>query len=179
VAAGRFRQDLYFRLNVVTIDVPPLRERREEIPALVEAYLEELRQRKATAVQGFSAAALAIFQQYTWPGNLRELKNVVERVAVLCEHAVIEPQDLPRQVLAACEAEKPADHQTAAATFAGEPGSSAPRGGSTLLGARRKAERQTILQILEQCSDNRSLTAEVLGISRAALYKKLHQLGIA
>ncbi len=89
-----FREDLYYRLNVVRLEVPPLRERREEIPLLVEHFLGDLRRRHGRAPSGFAPAAMDLLYRYPWPGNVRELKNVVERCAVLCPRDVVEAADV-------------------------------------------------------------------------------------
>jgi DNA-binding NtrC family response regulator len=94
VAAGRFREDLYYRLNVLRIEIPPLRERREEIPSLVDHFLGEMRRRLGRGPERFSPQAMDVLYRHSWPGNVRELRNVIERAAVLCEGDVAGPEHL-------------------------------------------------------------------------------------
>jgi DNA-binding NtrC family response regulator len=172
VDAGRFRRDLYYRLNVVALTVPPLRSRLAEIPVLVAAFLRDLRARQATEVKEFSPDALAALERHSWPGNLRELRNVVERVAVMCDCEVVTATDLPAEIrtdsFPNCEDAGGLDEPAIM-----------PPAASQLAGARQLAERQTIVRTLQQCMQNRSQAAQALGISRAAFYKKLNRLGIA
>jgi two-component system response regulator HydG len=98
VAAGHFRQDLYYRLNVVALTIPALRARRAAIPLLVDAFLQELRERRVTEVKAFSGDALAVMSRYSWPGNLRELRNVVERVAVLTDREIVTEEELTAEI---------------------------------------------------------------------------------
>ncbi|HUE70041.1 MAG TPA: sigma-54 dependent transcriptional regulator [Pirellulaceae bacterium] len=166
VEAGRFRRDLYFRLNVVSLAIPPLRERISALPVLVEVFLKQLRSKGATQVERFSAEALQALQGYAWPGNVRELRNVVERLAVLADKPVIEAADLPAEVRSSAVVAAARSRSRGVAV-------------ASLGDARRAAERQQIVSTLQLCHDNRSLAAELLGISRTAFYKKLNQLGIA
>ena len=172
VNAGRFRRDLYYRLNVVALSVPPLRSRSAEIPVLIAAFLRDLRANQATNVQAFAPDALAVMERHSWPGNLRELRNVVERAAVMCDSQVVTAADLPVEIRSADYASSQDEDRCGAA------GAMAVAS-SQLAAARQMAERQTIICTLQQCSHNRSRAAQQLGISRAAFYKKLHQLGIS
>jgi len=172
VNAGRFRRDLYYRLNVVALSVPPLRSRSAEIPVLVTAFLRDLRANQATNVREFAPDALAAMERHSWPGNLRELRNVVEQAAVMCDGQVVTASDLPLEIRSADYASSQDDDRCGAA-------GALPVVSSQLATARQMAERQTIIRTLQQCSHNRSRAAQQLGISRAAFYKKLHQLGIA
>jgi len=101
VRRGTFREDLYYRLAVIQIDVPPLRERLDDVPLLAEHFLARFRGQAARRVHGFSPDALAAMTRYAWPGNVRELRNAIERAIVLGDRELIMPQDLPPQVLAA------------------------------------------------------------------------------
>jgi DNA-binding NtrC family response regulator len=101
IALGLFREDLFYRLNVLHIEVPPLREHKEDIPLLVEHFLERASRTTDTAVHAFSPDAMAMLSAYAWPGNVRELANVVERIAVTCRKELAEPEDLPEEVAAA------------------------------------------------------------------------------
>ncbi|MBX3413016.1 MAG: sigma-54-dependent Fis family transcriptional regulator [Pirellulales bacterium] len=160
VAEGRFRQDLYYRINVINIELPSLRERIADIPLLAKHFLESVCEESGRKVRGFSENALAAMQRYRWPGNVRELQNVVERAVLLGKGEMIEPDDLPAQLAAAA------------------PVSVQPVEGRTLKQALSSPERQIILDVLESNGWNRQLTAEKLGINRTTLYKKMKRLGL-
>lgn len=164
VRQGKFRQDLYYRINVITLTQPPLRERIGDIPLLVEHYLKEMNDRNGKHVQGFDDAALQAMQRYNWPGNVRELVNVVERAVVLSKNEVISVDDLPDCL----RREDP--HRTLVQV----PGSA-----NSLKTALVEPERQIILNTLEQCGWNRQKTASSLGINRTTLYKKMKKYDIS
>jgi DNA-binding NtrC family response regulator len=170
VEVGRFRQDLYFRVNVVTLEVPTLRARLSALPQLVALFLSTLRGKGMTIVEKFSTPALEQLALYNWPGNIRELRNVVERIAVLAERSVVEVDQLPDEIIGtrAMRLDSRLPALIESKKFV-----------PSLRGARKAAERDTIITTLASCSDNRTMAAELLGISRAAFYKKLQQLGIA
>ena len=160
VAAGRFRQDLYYRVNVINVELPPLRCRLTDIPPLAEHFLKRVRDETGKKVEGFSDQTMAALQAYPWPGNVRELQNVVERAVLLGKRPMIEPDDLPRElVLAAPAVAKHAPPRTLKEALAGP-------------------ERQIILETLQQQNWNRNATAEQLGINRTTLYKKMKRLGL-
>lgn len=160
VAAGKFRQDLYYRVNVINIELPALRDRRSDIPLLAQTFLAELREDTNRAVKGFSDEALAALETYPWPGNIRELQNVVERAVLLGKEEVIVPGDLPREI---------AGGQTISLTRVGN---------QTLKEALEIPERQIILEVLESNNWNRNATADSLGVNRTTLYKKMKKLGL-
>ncbi len=160
VAEGRFRQDLYYRINVINIELPSLRGRVADIPLLAEHFLCEVRADANKQVSGFSDEAMSALQHYSWPGNVRELQNVVERAVLLGKGPIITVADLPDQV-------------TAGAAM-----TSAPTTGQTLKEALAGPERQIILGVLRANNWNRNLTAETLGINRTTLYKKMKRLGL-
>lgn len=162
VAEGTFRQDLYYRINVINIELPPLRQRTSDIPMLAERFLTEVREDVSRDVQGFSDAAIACLQGYAWPGNVRELQNVVERAVLLGKGAIIEPADLPVEL-------RTSRRPGATATFTV---------GQTLKDALEGPERQIILEVLESNGWNRNATADTLGINRTTLYKKMKRLGL-
>lgn len=163
VASGEFRQDLFYRINVITLMQPPLRERIGDIPLLLEHYLTEFRKQTDKTVAGFNEQAVHVLQRYHWPGNVRELVNVVERAVVLSKRPVIGIEDLPESV------------RRGAAT----PEALLARGGSAnLKTALANPERQIILDALENNGWNRQNTAEMLGINRTTLYKKMKKYGI-
>jgi DNA-binding NtrC family response regulator len=160
VAAGRFRQDLYYRINVINIELPSLRERISDIPLLARHFLEEVCRDTGKQVHGFTPEALAAMQAYRWPGNVRELQNVVERAVLLGKADMVRIEDLPAHVLASA----PLLTERVA--------------GRTLKQALEAPERQIILEVLESNGWNRQLTAEQLGINRTTLYKKMKRLGL-
>lgn len=164
VRQGKFRQDLFYRINVITLTQPPLRERIGDIPLLVEHYLGEMNERNGKHVRCFDDAALQAMQRYTWPGNVRELVNVVERAVVLSKAEVICVDDLPDCL----RREDP--HRTLVQV----PGSA-----NSLKTAMVEPERQIILNTLEQCGWNRQKTAASLGINRTTLYKKMKKYDIS
>jgi DNA-binding NtrC family response regulator len=153
IKSGRFREDLFYRLNVIALTLPPLRERREDIPELVRHYAETLSRETARGVCAVSPEALARLQGYGWPGNIRELRNVVERGLVLAENGIITEDDLPPEVALKAEAGAgPAEEQSL-----------------------ERMERDHILAVLAECGGNKRLAAERLGISRSTLYEKLKE----
>jgi DNA-binding NtrC family response regulator len=163
VASGAFRQDLFYRINVITLMQPPLRERICDIPLLLEHYLAEFRKQNDKNVTGFNEQAVQLLQRYSWPGNVRELVNVVERAVVLTKRSVIGIDDLPESV------------RRGAAT----PEVLLSRGGSAnLKTALATPERDIIINALESNGWNRQETAEMLGINRTTLYKKMKKYGI-
>lgn len=164
VAAGRFRQDLFYRINVINLELPPLRRRVADIPRLAQFFLEKTRIECHRDVRGFRPETLALLQNYSWPGNVRELQNVVERVVLLGSAPWILPQDLPahlREDFQESEASLELD-------FTGSNGSK-----NSLKNSLNVPERQIILNALEANQWSRNLTAESLGINRTTLYKKM------
>ncbi|OFW02031.1 MAG: Fis family transcriptional regulator [Acidobacteria bacterium RIFCSPLOWO2_02_FULL_68_18] len=166
IRAGRFREDLYFRLNVVPIFVPPLRERQEDIPLLADHFMALLAREYGRRPKTFDADAIVALRQYGWPGNVRELRNVVERLMIMVPGDRILSRDvsfLEQGVVAA------AGHAPAAAADASIP----------LHEARDNFERDYILRALSAQQGNISRTAEALGIERSNLYRKMRGFGIA
>ncbi len=158
VAANRFREDLYYRINVVNIPLPPLRERIGDISMLAEHFLAKYRDGRSRTVQGFSPEAMEVMQRHAWPGNVRELENCVERAVVLCRQPTITVEDLPPAVMqAAAGGAQPAVSGRA----------------TTLAEALRGPEKQLILNALQSNNGNRQATAHALGINRTTLYKKM------
>ena len=156
---GRFREDFYYRLNVVTIQIPPLRDRREDIPLLLDHFLRKFAEKNRRDVTGLTAAARDAFLKYDYPGNIRELENLVERAVLLCRGRVIDLEDLP------------------AAVRPGERSSDQPesRRLPDILG---HIERQTIREALERCGGVQTQAAEVLGISERVLRYKMKKYGL-
>ena len=159
VAEGRFRRDLYFRLKVVTIAVPPLRERREDIPDLVDQFLEEICRGNNLAPRRLSEEALSAFVRHHWPGNVRELKNVLESVVVNTPHLSIDIEDLPPALT------------DGRARLAGAP---EIRTGMTM----EQMERELIRRTLERAGGNRTHTARILDISIRTLQRKIRSYGL-
>ncbi len=160
VAAGRFRSDLYYRLNVVALEVPPLRQRREDIIPLAESFLAGFAQREQHPLGRLSAAAQATLLAYQWPGNIRELRNVMERCAALSSGPEYCIRDLPPAIRSVAQAEEIVEMQAA-------------NGANQLAQARQDAECGRLIEALKRNDNNRSRTALELGISRVTLYKKL------
>jgi DNA-binding NtrC family response regulator len=160
VAEGRFRRDLFYRINVINIGLPPLRERISDIPLLAEHFLARIRDDCGRDVHGFSDEVLAALQRYSWPGNVRELQNVIERAVLLGKQEVITIGDLPTDLAAAA------------------PVSVGSVSNRTLKQALEGPERQIIRDVLEANNWNRHATADVLGINRTTLYKKMKRLGL-
>ena len=160
VAGGRFRQDLYYRINVINIGLPALRDRISDIPPLAEHFLNSIREDANRSVHGFSNETMGALQRYRWPGNVRELQNVIERAVLLGKSDLIELEDLPGEL---------ADSA---------PVGVGPIGTHTLKEAMEGPERQIIREVLEEHLWNRHATAEALGINRTTLYKKMKRLGL-
>jgi DNA-binding NtrC family response regulator len=160
VQAGRFRQDLYYRINVITIELPPLRERLSDIPLLAQHFLQRTAADAGKTSAAFTDEALAALTRYTWPGNVRELQNVVERAVLLARGPQIGLEDLPSHIAA------------------GQPVSVVGVPDQPLKNALQAPERAIILSVLERHNWNRNATAEALGINRTTLYKKMKRLGL-
>jgi two-component system response regulator AtoC len=158
--AGTFRKDLYFRLNVVTVHLPPLRERRSDIPMLVHHFLNRYAAEMHLPV---TPAAMKSLLQYDWPGNVRELENCIARAVTLGDHQVIDVHDLPPSM----RAEQPVSHEMT------------PQEATSLsTTALAEMERMTILRVFEQAHGDKALAGKMLGISRATLYRKLKRYNI-
>ena len=156
--AGNFRQDLYYRLNVVEVHLPPLRRRRVDIPLLVEHFLQTLAAERGEPVRTISSQAMALIMDHDWPGNVRELKNALEHALVLAPGPELRPEDLPEFVRGAVDRR-------------------AVTPGPGLELAQR--ERQAIVQALRACSGHRLRTAEALGISTTTLWRRMKRYGIS
>ncbi len=157
VEAGRFREDLYYRLNVVNIHVPPLRERKDDIPMLAQAFLEEFCKENKKKIHGFEPSARALLFSYPWPGNIRELRNVIESAVVMTTHSIITVEDLPPSIRNSSE----------------QPFIRIPLGTSLA-----EAEKIIIRDTLMANKFNKSKTAELLGIGRKTLYQKINEYNL-
>src|SRR5271156_2390473 len=164
VARGELRNDLYYRLNVFNIHMPPLREHKDDIPALVESLLKDMSAKHGRKVAAVSEAVLNLFQNYSWPGNVRELRNTLERAVIVCEGAVVETKHLT-----------PGFGQTTIRTSSDDPDAIHLDIGMTV----EEAERRLILKTIESTSNNKTRAAEILGISLKTLHNKLKEYGNA
>lgn len=166
VAEGRFRADLYYRLNVVALCLPPLRERPEAILPLARELLQSLAQESRREISGFSDAAEWALESYPWPGNIRELRNVMERTMALGAHPIVRLADLPEAI------------QKAYGNSPFRVDRPLPVAANTLAAARKGVELDRLREVLQRNHSNRTVAAAELGISRVTLYKKLHEYGL-
>ncbi|MGA8872416.1 MAG: sigma-54 dependent transcriptional regulator [Candidatus Acidiferrales bacterium] len=157
VQEGKFREDLYYRLNVVQMHLPPLRERRDDIPLLAQHFLEASAEQFHKKVKRFSRSAMQALEDHAWPGNVRELHNAIQRAVVLAEGPAIEPHQLPVAVRGACEAQ--------------------PLNGSYEKEVR-DFKRRLILRTLRECGWRKAESARSLGVARGYLHRLINQLGI-
>ena len=158
VQKGKLREDLYYRLNVFSLGLPPLRERKDDLAILAQAFLVEFNARNQKAIAGLDHQAMRMLEQYNWPGNVRELRNVIERATILASGPFIEPRHLPPSL----SSEPLPEHQPQVAL---SPGTTV-----------EEAERRLILMTLEHTRDNKTRAAEILGISLKTLHNKLNKL---
>jgi len=157
VRSGNFREDLYFRLSVVPVIIPPLRERKEDIAPLAEHFLKKYAEKNQRLIKGFTPRAMDLLMRYSWAGNVRELENCVERAVILCRDQFITPHELPIAIQALAETD-----------------------GSRKIGVDagftlQEVEKELILKTLEQTNGNRTRAAEILGITRQTLQNKLRE----
>jgi transcriptional regulator with GAF, ATPase, and Fis domain len=184
LARGQFREDLYYRLRVFEIRLPPLRERREDILPLANAFIEEIGPAVGRLAAGISRQAHEALLTYSWPGNVRELRNVIERASILCDGGLITLEHLPvgvgsAQPGAGASVTLPGDGATAGVTLPGgdaatAAGAAFPPGGVNL----EMVERDLIARALQETRNNRSRAARLLGISRSQLYYKIQKHGL-
>jgi DNA-binding NtrC family response regulator len=164
VASGHLRNDLYYRLNVFNIHMPPLREHKDDLSELVKSLIGDMNSKHDRNVQMLSDAVMNLFQGYSWPGNVRELRNTLERAVILCEGSVIETKHLP-----------PGFGHAPARAAAMDPNALHLGVGITV----EEAERQLIMKTLESTNNNKTRAAEILGISLKTLHNKLKEYGAA
>src|SRR5689334_5171160 len=157
VKSGKLREDLFYRLNVFTIELPPLRDRREDLPLLIQRFLNEFNGINEKAVKAVDAEAMQILEQYPWPGNIRELRNIVERATILAEGDFIETRHLPPLLVTRGEETLP--------TMTLTPGTTVD-----------EAERRLVLLTLDHTRNNKTRAAEILGISLKTLHNKLNRM---
>jgi len=161
VREGRLRQDLYFRLKTFEIEIPALRERREDIAKLTDTFLHRFAKQLQKPIPKLAPETLELLRTYSWPGNVRELQNTIEHALVLCDGPVILPEFLPREV------QRPEN----------APINSLPLAAPPL--ALEDVERQALLDALQRSGGNKKKAAEMLGIHRPTLYGKLRRLGLS
>jgi DNA-binding NtrC family response regulator len=169
VAANRFRSDLFYRLNVVELRVPPLRERKEDIPYLTAAFVRECGERFGKSVLGPSPAAERLLAAESWPGNVRQLRNVIERACILCDSSFFSEREIA-PMLAPSAAVRPS-----AAPAADAPSHPSSPPADPLLAS---AEQEHIRRILQSTHGNKTAAADLLGLSRRALYRRLQRFGL-
>jgi len=162
IKEGKFREDLYYRLNVVPIELPPLRERKEDIPVLVRHFLGIFTREFGKEIKDITSVAMEAFMNYGWPGNVRELRNVIERLVALTKEEVISHERLPLDILLSAE--------TGGADIGKE--------GMLLREAREQFEKHFILGVLEKANWNQTEAAKILGVHRNTLMMKMQNLGI-
>jgi two-component system, NtrC family, response regulator HydG len=182
LAEGTFREDLYFRLNVFNLHLPPLRDRTPDIPILAQSFLEEYATENGKPVVGFSSEAMEEMRRHAWPGNVRELRNAVQRAVILCPGAEVRPVDLPPAVRAGSGA-RPGQYRPGDPFPAVRPafGSTPREDGSIRVAVGtplEEVERVVILRTLEECGDNKTRAAALLGISAKTLHSKLNRYGV-
>ncbi len=161
IAQGKFRTDLYYRLNIISIEVPPLRERKEDIPLLVNDFINKHSKHISKKIENLSEEALSALMNYNWPGNVRELENVIERAIILCKGPIITVQDFPDFL-----------------NIAAEKGKLSAEDPLRLKEALKSPEKDLIVKALDSVAWNRNDAAKALGINRTTLYKKMQKYGL-
>jgi two-component system response regulator HydG len=160
IQEGRFRDDLYYRLNVITVEVPPIRRRREDIPLLADFFLKQYAQKNRRLIKGFTPRATDLLMRYDWPGNVRELENIIERAVIMVRGEMITPLEFPDDL-------QKLDEELKTSQIDLSPGRSL-----------KEVEKDMILRTLEETGGNRTHAARILGISRRTLQLKLKEYGI-
>ncbi|MBS0201333.1 MAG: sigma 54-interacting transcriptional regulator [Planctomycetes bacterium] len=166
IADGKFREDLYYRLNVISVTLPPLRERFEDILELAVYFLRRAASRAGKRITNFEEGAIDLLTRYTWPGNIRELQNVIERAVVLAEGETITTDDLPLDLQATGIADE-------------RPSSVDQAGRDSIHSDNPQAERQALIDALEKCGGNKARAARSLGLARSTYFSKLKKHGLA
>lgn len=160
IAQGKFRKDLYYRLNIITIEIPPLRDRKGDIPLLADEFTKKHAKHIRKKIEGISEDALEMLEGYNWPGNVRELENAIERAIILCKDKIITPADLPKTITNNL------------------PAGNKKEDSLKLRDALKSPEKDLILKALQSADWNRNNAARVLGINRTTLYKKMRKFGL-
>ncbi|MCK5178227.1 MAG: sigma-54-dependent Fis family transcriptional regulator, partial [Candidatus Omnitrophica bacterium] len=161
VSSGKFREDLYYRVNVIAILAPPLRERKDDIGQIAGHFLEKYSRINNKKVHTLSDEVINIFQDYFWQGNVRELENAIEGAVIMAKTDVVHKEDIPN-----------------ISKFTSDPAQSGSNNGKTLRKAVEEPEREHILSVLDDCNWNRNRAAEVLGVNRTTLYNKMRKYDI-
>jgi transcriptional regulator with GAF, ATPase, and Fis domain len=174
VVSRDFREDLYYRLSVIPITIPPLRERRDDIPVLIHTFLTRFNADKRHAVKGFSRDSLGILCNYEWPGNVRELENLVERLVILKGSGLIVPEDLPEKYLSG-----KVFYSTPVQTFVPSADNILPEDGICLNSAVEDFENNLIMQALSRSGGNKKEAALLLNLKRTTLIEKLKKKNMA
>jgi len=164
VREGRFREDLYYRLNVINLVIPPLRDRRDDIPLLVEHFLQVYRAKNGKNITGCSRRALELLCDYAWPGNVRELENAIERAVVLTRGNALGEDDLPREIREALPVERTSPTGAPVLSF-------------TIGTPLEEVERLAIHETLKHTKGDKRLAAQLLGIATRTIYRKLETPG--
>jgi DNA-binding NtrC family response regulator len=160
VEQGKFREDLYYRLNVIRIHIPPLRERKEDIPPLLRHFIRQYNPELGKNIHGVDNMTMKLLFSYKWEGNVRELKNVIERAMIFCDKEVIGNQDLPMELNESRKMSELTEHRD-------------------LRQGVKEFEKISILHVLEEVSFDKRKAASILGLSKSSLYRKMEELGIA
>ena len=158
VKQERFREDLFYRINVIRLELPPLRKRKEDIPLLIDQLIERFNRIQNRSIHGVSGEVLSLLMAHDWPGNIRELENIIERAYILCREETIQMTHLPQELIR---------HSNANAATV------------DMRTARGALEAETIRQALQECAFNRLAAARKLGIHKSTLFRKIAQLGIS
>jgi len=165
VQNGTFRQDLFFRLDVFFISIPPIRERREDIPLLIDHFMDKYTQKLSTPIKGISKEAVLHLQAYDWPGNVRELENAIHSALIVCQDESILPQHLPLRIQGYPQADEIEEQEDLGLE-------------ERLKNITDNMERKMILNALDECNGSRTRAAEILKINRKTLFNKMQKLGI-
>jgi len=175
VEQGRFRKDLYFRLNVVNLRIPPLRDRRDDIAVLATHFLKQM-EKETGVVRSFSDSMLRTMAEYDWPGNVRELENAIERACALSSGPVLHLGDLPTQLQNFRMQQEPAVQMAETDGMERSEMAGAPQGGGIVSIA--EMEKHAILGTIRQLKGDKLMAAKLLGIGKTTLYRKLKEYGI-
>jgi len=163
VSLGRFRDDLYYRLNIVKINIPPLADRREDIPLLIDHFIDKFNAKKDKQIRSVSAQSMAILMRHDFPGNIRELENIIEHAFILCRGSEIQPEHLPQELLAGMGVTEQNENANT----------------KSIELITQQAEAVTIISALQRHNGNRKKTADELGINKTTLWRKMRKYGIS
>lgn len=174
---GSFRQDLFFRINVIPIHLPPLRERVEDIPLLSENFFKKIRMKSGSRIEGISSDTMDILMSHTWPGNVRELKSVFEYAFVTCGESFIRPHHLPANIVK--RVSSIVNRTQATPKNLGNPGNTKnAKNPENILTDKNDRKKQALMEALEQCGGNQSAAARLLGVSRGTIWNRMKKYKI-